>query len=128
MIDWNSLSNEEQDRIVGDGLALMQTITEICGSESGMAIWDQFASALGDDVKAAVFFSMMTGQSSGNIRIKSYPSNQKISVIKLIRTYTGLGLKEAKDLSELDMPTFRVDFRQSREARAEFRNIGAVLA
>ena len=127
MIDWTSLSQDEQDRIVNDGLALMQTITEVCGTEAGMQMWDQFASAMGDDVKAAIFFSMMTGQSSGNIRIHSYPSSQKIAVIKSIRTWTGMGLKEAKDLSEEARPTFRVDFRNARECRAELRNIGCVL-
>lgn len=127
MIDWTSLSQDEQDRIVNDGLALMQTITEVCGTDAGMQMWDQFAVAMGDDVKAAIFFSMMTGQSTGNIRIQSYPSNQKIAVIKSIRTWTGMGLKEAKDLSEEARPTFRVDFRRARECRAELRNIGCVL-
>ena len=128
MIDWNSLSQEEQDRIVNDGLALMQTITEVCGTELGMAMWDQFAAVMGDDAKAAIFFSMLTGQSSGNIRIQSYPSNQKIAVIKSIRTWTGMGLKEAKDVSEVPVPTFRVDFRKARECRQELRSIGCVLA
>ena len=128
MIDWTSLSQDEQDRIVNDGLALMQTITEVCGPNEGMQMWDQFASAMGDDVKSAIFFAMMTGQSSGNIRIQSYPSNQKISVIKLIRTYTGLGLKEAKDLSEEARPTFRVNYQQARDCRNELRNIGCVVA
>ena len=32
--------------------------------------------------------------------LRSYPSNQKIGVIKLVREFTGVGLAEAKHLSE----------------------------
>jgi len=32
--------------------------------------------------------------------LASYPADKKVGVIKVIRTITGLGLKEAKDLVE----------------------------
>lgn len=35
-----------------------------------------------------------------DVVLVSYPMNQKIMAIKIIREVTGLGLKEAKDLSE----------------------------
>jgi uncharacterized protein (TIGR02996 family) len=36
--------------------------------------------------------------------LRSYPPTYKINVIKLIREWTGLGLREAKDLSEAKLP------------------------
>lgn len=38
--------------------------------------------------------------SSFNITLEEVPADKKIAVIKVIREITGLGLKEAKDLSE----------------------------
>jgi large subunit ribosomal protein L7/L12 len=35
-----------------------------------------------------------------NVMLASYPADKKVGVIKVIRTITGLGLKEAKDLVE----------------------------
>src|SRR6202142_3328058 len=35
-----------------------------------------------------------------NVTLKEYPADKKVTVIKVIRESTGLGLKEAKDLVE----------------------------
>jgi large subunit ribosomal protein L7/L12 len=35
-----------------------------------------------------------------NVSLKGYPADKKVTVIKVIREVTGLGLKEAKDLVE----------------------------
>jgi hypothetical protein len=128
MIDWNSLSAEQQDRIVGDGLALMLSLTEIVGPDEGLAMWDDMSMRLGDDAKAAIFFAMLSGNGLGTVRIHHYPPNYKVHVIKLIRTYTGTGLKEAKDISEEVIPTFRVPARKIHECRAELKELGCSVA
>ncbi|MDH4259683.1 MAG: 50S ribosomal protein L7/L12 [Gammaproteobacteria bacterium] len=39
-------------------------------------------------------------QTEFNVTMKAYPAEKKVTVIKVIREITGLGLKEAKDLVE----------------------------
>ncbi len=39
-------------------------------------------------------------QTEFNVTLKEYPADKKVTVIKVIREITGLGLKEAKDLVE----------------------------
>jgi large subunit ribosomal protein L7/L12 len=39
-------------------------------------------------------------QTEFTVTLKEYPADKKVSVIKVIRELTGLGLKEAKDLVE----------------------------
>src|SRR6201988_3673588 len=39
-------------------------------------------------------------QTEFNVTLKEYPADKKVTVIKVIRELTGLGLKEAKDLVE----------------------------
>ena len=39
-------------------------------------------------------------QTEFTVTLKEYPAEKKVSVIKVIREITGLGLKEAKDLVE----------------------------
>ncbi|TLZ34140.1 MAG: 50S ribosomal protein L7/L12, partial [Gammaproteobacteria bacterium] len=39
-------------------------------------------------------------QTEFTVTLKEYPADKKVTVIKVIRELTGLGLKEAKDLVE----------------------------
>src|SRR5256886_16838572 len=39
-------------------------------------------------------------QTEFNVTLKEYPADKKVTVIKVIRELTGLGLKEGKDLGE----------------------------
>ena len=49
--------------------------------------------------------------------LKEYPADKKVSVIKVVRELTGLGLKEAKDLVE------GVPRRQGRRQQGRFRRM-----
>ena len=77
----------------------MRSITECYGADRGMELWDTIASALGNDVKGEIFFAMINGEYTSKLRVTGMV-NDRIASIKTIRTYTGLGLKEAKDLSD----------------------------
>jgi uncharacterized protein (TIGR02996 family) len=64
----------------------------------------------------------------GGLELRSYPPGQKIQVIKLIREITGLGLKEAKDMSEaLPALVFEGGEGRLREAQANFEGLGAAV-
>src|SRR6202451_3535536 len=46
-------------------------------------------------------------QTEFTVTLKEYPADKKVTVIKVIREITGLGLKEAKDLVEGAPATFK---------------------
>ena len=90
---------EHKEAIIGSGLEFMRSITNCYGSEEGMKLWEAIASTLDSSVKGEIFFAMITGDYNSNLRV-SGTVNDRVRSIKTIRTYTGLGLKEAKDLSD----------------------------
>lgn len=92
-------------RLVCDGIHLMRSITEAYGAEDGMKLWQTIADTLDPELKGAIFFSLLTGSTGGRIMIRGLDDRQtiliqKVPAIKCIRTYTGFGLKEAKDLCD----------------------------
>lgn len=92
---------DHKDRIITDGIHFMRSITECYGAEEGMKLWDQIAVVLDPSVKAEIFFTILTGSQGNRVTISvDRTVHSKIPVIKAIRTVTGLGLKEAKDISD----------------------------
>jgi len=95
-----------------------------------MELWDTIATALGKDVKGEIFFAMVTGEYTSKLRLGGTVAD-RIASIKAIRTYTGLGLKEAKDLSDLMQSgqtillTLREPVMRSK-AIHEFRSVGHI--
>jgi hypothetical protein len=101
------IPQEHKPRIIQDGIHFITAISQAYGAEEGMKLWERIAEVLDPSVKGDIFFAMLTGQYNDRVYAKldqsrpSAVSVNKISVIKCIRTYTGLGLKEAKDLTDL---------------------------
>jgi hypothetical protein len=101
------IPQEHKPRIIQDGIHFLTAISQAYGAEEGMKLWERIAEVLDPSVKGDIFFAMLTGQYNDRVYAKldqSRPaaaSVNKISVIKCIRTYTNLGLKEAKDLTDL---------------------------
>lgn len=125
---------EHEEAIIQNGISFMQTITEAYGPEEGMKLWDVIASTLDPEVKGKIFFTLLTGEYSGRITIRGLSqaevlSKDKISVIKTIRSVTGLGLKEAKDLSDdlfvgKNVAIEVIDNVKHHNARQELRRAG----
>lgn len=78
---------------------------------------------IGSSVDMAWIVALLGG---GGLELLSYPDHQKISVIKAIREVTGLGLKEAKDMSE-SLPALVLEGTEDelRRAMVSFRAAGA---
>lgn len=92
---------EYKESIIQSGINFMRNITEAYGADEGMKLWDSISSTLDPDVKGQIFFAMLTGEYNGVITISSHKFGaNRVSMIKAIRVVTGLGLKEAKDLSD----------------------------
>lgn len=117
--------------ILQNGIVFMRTITEAYGSEEGMKLWDAMASVLDPDIKGEIFFALLTGEYDNVITINSCnPNSDRVLRIKTIRNVTvpRLGLKEAKDLSDmLDLGypiKLNIDTSQRQYCLAELRAAG----
>jgi hypothetical protein len=100
------IPEEHKVDIITNGIQFMRSITEAYGTDDGLKLWGTIADTLDPDVKGQIFFAMITGEYQNKLRCSinraSYNRNRdKIAVIKEIRTWTGHGLKEAKDLADL---------------------------
>lgn len=120
---------EFKQDVIQSGINFMRSITEAYGTDEGMKLWSSIADTLDPDIKGQIFFAMLTGEFNGIITISSFqPGSNRVSMIKAIRTVTGLALKEAKDLSD-DLgngKTIKVNCNPKKraEALAELRNAG----
>lgn len=98
-MDFNELPTELQERLLNSSLVLMRDLTEIAGPEKGMELWDKISVVLGGEVRQKIFFGMINGQYTFNgVMFTQVNHDQAVPAIKAIRTATGIGLKEAKDL------------------------------
>lgn len=97
----DTVDAEATNAVVRDCLTLLRTITDVHGSEEGMKLWDTIADTLGPAIKGKVFFAMITGNHGDSVTLvdrMDYSNN--VECIKLIRQYTGLGLRESKQAYE----------------------------
>lgn len=120
---------EHKEDIIQNGINFMRSITEAYGADDGMKLWDAIATTLDPEVKGQIFFAMLTGDYNGHVTILSCNQGaDRIWRIKAIRAVTGLGLKEAKDLSDdLDSGKaikLNINPKQRNAALAELRNAG----
>lgn len=98
------MSEENRRQLISDGIAFMRSITDQYGTEAGLQLWDRICEVLDPNVKGEIFIAMLTGDTRAKLTISCSPeqyTTYRIPHIKAIREVTGLGLKEAKDLSDL---------------------------
>lgn len=67
------------------------------GPDKGMALWDHIRAGLGDQIAADIFLGMLTG--TGELEVSTV-GDRRIEAIKEMRSFTGWGLREAKDFVE----------------------------
>lgn len=127
------IPTEHKASIITDGIAFMRTITNAYGPEEGMKLWDRIADALDPDIKGEIFFAMVTGNYHDHIRVHSN-GRDRVATIKAFRTYDrrGLGLKEAKDLSDSIINgkpiTLQVEPRLRNQIEKELMSIGCQIS
>lgn len=118
------------DSLIQDAINFMQSMTEYYGNDRAMESWNLIAQALGDEVRTDIFMTLLEGGSRKIINLSRTPENSPsaIGVIKAIRSVTGLGLKEAKDLWDLSARQavrITLDSAASKTtAIRDFRNLG----
>lgn len=84
--------------VVRSARYFIRSLCETYGHENGMAVWDKVRDVLGDRAASDIFLGMLTGDY--NMLRVTQIGQYKIEAIKLVRSLTGVGLKEAKDFVE----------------------------
>lgn len=120
------LTDEQAEVIVPAGLDFIRTLTDQLGPDAGLLAWDNIVETFGNDIRGKVFFAMLMDTSAGTmVSLKNFKPttdpNSSYSVatnivpaIKLIREYTGMGLKESKDIVD--------DLRMGKQHRIKIRD------
>lgn len=97
------LTSEQETHIIPAAIYFLRALTTTLGPEVGLHVWDQINSTIGKDIKGKVFFAMLSGRGEDEIILRGiYPGSKinKVELIRLIRSISGLGLKESKDIGE----------------------------
>lgn len=132
------IPEEHKTAIISNGLHFMRSITEAYGADAGMQLWTTIADTLDPDVKGQIFFAMITGTYNDRVHLRGVGSgavHNAVACIKEIRTWSGLGLKEAKDVydrlrsrdvysSGSSQEFIKVNHEDYHKAVAGLRNVG----
>ena len=126
------IPEQHLDTVIPSGIAFMRAITEAYGSEQGLQLWNTITDVLDPDVKAKIFFALITGEYHHQVRVTKADTTDKVAVIKAFRTVDRrrLGLKEAKDMADRlwshppQAITLEVDPEQRDAAVRELRRVG----
>src|SRR5881398_950529 len=81
-------------------MTLMEVVALISDMEKKFGVTAAAPVAVAASAGAAAATAPAEEQTEFNVTLKEYPADKKVTVIKVIRELTGLGLKEAKDLVE----------------------------
>lgn len=122
---YQSLSTDQRESLVNDSIMFMRTITEVFGAEMGQRIWDRIADEVDPCLKQDILMSMLIGHTGRRIRFRrGSDAYNAVSVVKAIRTATGLGLKEAKYLWDLSADScVQVDVKDQEKVRTLIRDL-----
>lgn len=131
------IPEEHKVDIITSGIQFMRSITEAYGTDDGLKLWTTIADTLDPDVKGEIFFAMITGNYQNKLHCRISPSYfqrpDKVAMIKEIRTWTGFGLKEAKDMADAiidnsSVQTITVTTDKYNAARKGLINVGLTVS
>merc|ERR1719387_3104515 len=91
----------------------------------GMMMMAPGGAAAGGDAPAAA-----EEKTEFDLVLESFPADKKIAVLKVVRTITGLGLKEAKEMVEAAPKAIKeaAGKEEAEQAKKDLEEAGAVVA
>ena len=129
-----SHSEDTMSAVIADGIRFLESITRHYGADEGQRIWEGIGNVVGPEVKGKIFFALLTGEVGNRVRFLVGSADHKgnaIAVIKTIRTATGFGLKEAKDLwVKCKSETVSINTKDAETTRwliKELKNYGCLV-
>lgn len=96
----SAIDDKIREQLVHDAIKFVRSLSNAIGEESALKMWENFNASFGQELKGAVLFGLLTGEDVSSLCFRRTSSSSfcHVSVIKAIRTATGLGLVESKDL------------------------------
>ena len=88
------------EKLISSGIRFLRDLQTDLGTDIGLEVWDKIREAMGDEVAGQVLFGMIKGHNGNTLRLEAVTHGHLIQTIKLVREFTGIGLKDAKDLVE----------------------------
>lgn len=88
-----------RENMIREAISFMQAVIAEYGEEKGEEMWDTIVTTLDPSVKRQILMTMLTGNFGTKIVLRGFIGQpKKVNAIKAVRSITGLGLKEAKDI------------------------------
>lgn len=107
-------ATRRRELLLREAIAFMQVIIKEYGEEKGEQMWDTIVTTLDPSVKRQILMMMLTGNYSTKIVLRGFRGEpKKVNAIKAVRAVTGLGLKEAKEITD----KFYGDYNRNRDYR-----------
>jgi large subunit ribosomal protein L7/L12 len=108
-------------------MTLMQVVELISDMEKKFGVTAAAPVAVAAGGGAAAAAAPVEEKTEFTVTLKEYPADKKVTVIKVIREITGLGLKEAKDLVEGAPATGKesADKADSETIKKKLEDVGA---
>jgi len=95
-LDYENLTNEKKYELISNGHCFLRTLCDVGGAELANEVWTQLADIVSPVYRQEMLMHLLVGNLD-QVVITGVGAN-KINAIKIIRTYTNLGLKESKDI------------------------------
>ena len=131
MVNFDELTEDQKEVLTSDSITLMRSLAEIYGSDAGMDLWNSIGDTLGADVKDVVFMNLLVGNLGNRVTVRVVDDrlDWKVPVIRAIRNATGMGLKDAKDKAELEMP-YHISVPSSKrmELVRQLKDVGCTVS
>lgn len=124
------MNDKTLQQVVFDGMRFLESLITHYGTDKGMEVWEAMGNAVGREVKGRIFFAMVSGEFTNHLKFRAGNaelSGNAVSVIKTIRNYTGLSLKETKDLwdySKTNSTVIKGKPDELRKLRVDLRTLG----
>ncbi len=108
-------------------MTLMQVVELISDMEKKFGVTAAAPVAVAAAPAGAAAAAPVEEKTEFTVTLKEYPADKKVTVIKVIREITGLGLKEAKDLVEAVPSTVKeaVSKADSESFKKKLEDVGA---
>lgn len=122
-------NNPDYPCLISDGIQFLESLSRIYGPERAHEVWLSMKDAMGREVQMDIFSAMLKGDIGGRINFRVVNSNsaEAVNTIKVIREYSGCGLKEAKDLWDKAKSSrnweaieYNASYQPSMESRSQF--------
>lgn len=132
LTDYDQLPADIRDNLINASLDFMRALAACASAEAAEAAWNTIADTVHPSLKYDLLMRLLTGGGGQSVMLNDC-GNNIINCIKIVRQYTNMSLKDAKDLCDQVRVGFPqrvrlVNWRQRQACLADFQMAGAHAA